>query len=73
MERLKHRLGPKHSVVGNGYNNLGVVASMLDKPLQALIYLQNAKHILDASLGPRHLNSIEVNQSMSKIYSNIGR
>lgn len=68
-ERLKESFGSKHFGVGYVYNNLGAAYLELDRPQSAAQAFALAKDIMDTSLGPHHVDSIEACQNLSKAYS----
>lgn len=72
-ERLKESFGSKHYGVGYVYNNLGAAYLELDRPQSAAQVFAYAKDIMDASLGPHHVDSIEACQNLSKAYASMGR
>ncbi|THG18866.1 hypothetical protein TEA_026699 [Camellia sinensis var. sinensis] len=86
-ERLKECFGSKHYGVGYTYNNLGAAYlepllsesydsrfdSRFDTPQSVAQMFAVAKEIMDASLGPGHVDTIESYQNLSKAYSAIGR
>ncbi|THG11478.1 hypothetical protein TEA_009497 [Camellia sinensis var. sinensis] len=72
-ERLKECFGSKHYGVGYIYNNLGAAYLELDRPQSVAQMFAVAKEIMDASLGPGHVDTIESCQNLSKAYSAIGR
>ncbi|OIW01694.1 hypothetical protein TanjilG_01201 [Lupinus angustifolius] len=67
-ERLKESFGPKHFGVGYIYNNLGAAYLELDRPQSAAQMFAVAKDIMDVSLGPHHVDTIEACQNLSKAY-----
>lgn len=67
-ERLKECFGSKHYGVGYIYNNLGAAYLELDRPQSAAQMFAVAKEIMDASLGPGHVDTIESCQNLSKAY-----
>ncbi|KAI3806065.1 hypothetical protein L1987_21957 [Smallanthus sonchifolius] len=69
IERLKENFGSKHFGVGYVYNNLGAAYLELDRPQSAAQVFALAKDIMDTSLGPNHVDSIEACQNLSKAYS----
>ncbi|XP_071738177.1 protein KINESIN LIGHT CHAIN-RELATED 2 [Rutidosis leptorrhynchoides] len=71
-ERLKENFGSKHFGVGYVYNNLGAAYLELDRPQSAAQVFALAKDIMDTSLGPHHVDSIEACQNLSKAYSAMG-
>ncbi|PIN23105.1 Kinesin light chain [Handroanthus impetiginosus] len=71
-ERLKESFGPKHYGVGYVYNNLGAAYLELDRPQSAAQIFAYAKEIMDVSLGPHHVDSIEACQNLSKAYAAMG-
>ncbi|KAJ0742474.1 putative tetratricopeptide-like helical domain superfamily [Helianthus annuus] len=72
IERLKENFGSKHFGVGYVYNNLGAAYLELDRPQSAAQVFALAKDIMDTSLGPNHVDSIEACQNLSKAYSAMG-
>ena len=72
-ERLKESFGSKHFGVGYIYNNLGAAYLELDRPQSAAQMFAVAKDIMDVSLGPHHVDSIEACQNLSKAYSAMER
>ncbi|KAK1309120.1 hypothetical protein QJS10_CPA09g01760 [Acorus calamus] len=68
-ERLAECFGPKHFAVGYIYNNLGAAYLELDRPQSAVQMFELAKDILDVSLGPNHVDSIEACQSLVNAYN----
>ncbi|MBA0590022.1 hypothetical protein Gorai_018741 [Gossypium raimondii] len=72
-EILKESFGSKHFGVGYIYNNLGAAYLELDRPQSAAQMFAVAKDIMDVSLGPHHVDSIETCQNLSKAYSAMGR
>jgi len=72
-ERLKENFGSKHFGVGYVYNNLGAAYLELDRPQSAAQAFALAKDIMDTSLGPHHVDSIEACQNLSKAYSAMRR
>ncbi|KAL0304830.1 UNVERIFIED_CONTAM: protein KINESIN LIGHT CHAIN-RELATED 2 [Sesamum angustifolium] len=72
-ERLKESFGSKHYGVGYVYNNLGAAYLELDRPQSAAQVFAYAKDIMDVSLGPHHMDSIEACQNLSKAYAAMGR
>lgn len=72
IERLKENFGSKHFGVGYIYNNLGAAYLELDRPQSAAQVFALAKDIMDTSLGPHHVDSIEACQNLSKAYSAMG-
>lgn len=72
-ERLKESFGSKHFSVGYVYNNLGAAYLELDRPQSAAQVFAYAKEIMDISLGPHHVDSIEACQNLSKAYAALGR
>lgn len=72
-ERLKDSFGPKHFGVGYIYNNLGAAYLELDRPQSAAQMFAVAKDIMDVSLGPHHVDTIEACQNLSKAYSEMRR
>ncbi|CAL5357367.1 unnamed protein product [Camellia sinensis] len=71
-ERLKECFGSKHYGVGYIYNNLGAAYLELDRPQSAAQMFAVAKEIMDASLGPGHVDTIESCQNLSKAYGAMG-
>ncbi|KAL0419776.1 UNVERIFIED_CONTAM: protein KINESIN LIGHT CHAIN-RELATED 2 [Sesamum radiatum] len=71
-ERLKESFGSKHYGVGYVYNNLGAAYLELDRPQSAAQVFAYAKDIMDVSLGPHHMDSIEACQNLSKAYAAMG-
>ncbi|KAL1143143.1 hypothetical protein V6Z11_A11G142200 [Gossypium hirsutum] len=71
-EILKESFGSKHFGVGYIYNNLGAAYLELDRPQSAAQMFAVAKDIMDVSLGPHHVDSIETCQNLSKAYSAMG-
>ncbi|XP_052169898.1 protein KINESIN LIGHT CHAIN-RELATED 1 [Diospyros lotus] len=71
-ERLKECFGSKHYGVGYIYNNLGAAYLELDRPQSAAQMFAVAKEIMDVSLGPSHVDSIEACQNLSKAYGAMG-
>ncbi|KAK4418383.1 hypothetical protein Salat_2251000 [Sesamum alatum] len=71
-ERLKESFGSKHFGVGYVYNNLGAAYLELDRPQSAAQVFAYAKDIMDVSLGPHHMDSIEACQNLSKAYAAMG-
>ncbi|MBA0832082.1 hypothetical protein Goarm_016492 [Gossypium armourianum] len=71
-EILKESFGSKHFGVGYIYNNLGAAYLELDRPQSAAQMFAIAKDIMDVSLGPHHVDSIETCQNLSKAYSAMG-
>ncbi|KAF5930279.1 hypothetical protein HYC85_031152 [Camellia sinensis] len=71
-ERLKECFGSKHYGVGYIYNNLGAAYLELDRSQSVAQMFAVAKEIMDASLGPGHVDTIESCQNLSKAYSAIG-
>ncbi|CAI9107659.1 OLC1v1007067C1 [Oldenlandia corymbosa var. corymbosa] len=71
-ERLKESFGSKHYGIGYVYNNLGAAYLELDRPQSAAQVFAYAKDIMDVSLGPHHVDSIEACQNLSKAYSAMG-
>ncbi|XP_027366703.1 protein KINESIN LIGHT CHAIN-RELATED 1 [Abrus precatorius] len=71
-ERLKDSFGPKHFGVGYIYNNLGAAYLELDRPQSAAQMFAVAKDIMDVSLGPHHVDTIEACQNLSKAYGEMG-
>ncbi|XP_057508020.1 protein KINESIN LIGHT CHAIN-RELATED 1-like [Actinidia eriantha] len=71
-ERLKECFGSKHYGVGYIYNNLGAAYLELDRPQSAAQMFAVAKDIMDVSLGPGHVDSIEACQNLSKAYGAMG-
>ncbi|XP_023733400.1 protein KINESIN LIGHT CHAIN-RELATED 1 [Lactuca sativa] len=69
VERLKENFGSRHFGVGYVYNNLGAAYLELDRPQSAAQVFALAKDIMDISLGPHHVDSIEACQNLSKAYS----
>ncbi|KAL4558686.1 hypothetical protein LXL04_036887 [Taraxacum kok-saghyz] len=69
VERLKENFGSRHFGVGYVYNNLGAAYLELDRPQSAAQVFLLAKDIMDISLGPHHVDSIEACQNLSKAYS----
>ncbi|GFZ13524.1 tetratricopeptide repeat (TPR)-like superfamily protein [Actinidia rufa] len=67
-ERLKECFGSKHYGVGYIYNNLGAAYLELDRPQSAAQMFAVAKDIMDVSLGPGHVDTIEACQNLSKAY-----
>ncbi|KAL7202655.1 hypothetical protein ACSBR1_034178 [Camellia fascicularis] len=67
-ERLKECFGSKHYGVGYIYNNLGAAYLELDRPQSAAQMFVVAKEIMDASLGPGHVDTIKSCQNLSKAY-----
>ncbi|KAD6120080.1 hypothetical protein E3N88_11351 [Mikania micrantha] len=72
IERLQENFGSKHFGVGYVYNNLGAAYLELDRPQSAAQVFALAKDIMDTSLGPNHVDSIEACQNLSKAYSAMG-
>ncbi|KAK9067552.1 hypothetical protein SSX86_011663 [Deinandra increscens subsp. villosa] len=72
IERLKENFGSKHFGVGYVYNNLGAAYLELDRPQSAAQVFALSKDIMDTSLGPNHVDSIEACQNLSKAYSAMG-
>lgn len=68
-ERLKESFGSKHFGVGYVYNNLGAAYLELDRPQSAAQIFAYAKDIMDVSLGPHHMDSIEACSNLSKAYA----
>ncbi|KAL7174314.1 hypothetical protein ACSBR2_033554 [Camellia fascicularis] len=68
VERLKECFGSKHYGVGYIYNNLGTAYLELDRPQSAAQMFAVAKEIMDASLGPGHVDTIKSCQNLSKAY-----
>lgn len=68
-ETLKESFGPKHFGVGYIYNNLGAAYLELERPQSAAQMFAVAKDIMDVSLGPHHIDSIEACQNLSKAYA----
>ncbi|KAG5567437.1 hypothetical protein RHGRI_002850 [Rhododendron griersonianum] len=71
-ERLKECFGSKHFGVGYIYNNLGAAYLELDRPQSAAQMFAVAKDIMDLSLGPGHVDTIEACQNLSKAYGAMG-
>ncbi|KAE8681778.1 RING-H2 finger protein ATL1-like [Hibiscus syriacus] len=71
-EIMKESFGSKHFGVGYIYNNLGAAYLELDRPQSAAQMFAVAKDIMDVSLGPHHVDSIEACQNLSKAYSAMG-
>ncbi|CAK9150016.1 unnamed protein product [Ilex paraguariensis] len=71
-ERLKESFGAKHYGVGYVYNNLGAAYLEIDRPQSAAQVFAFAKEIMDVSLGPHHVDSIEACQNLSKAYGAMG-
>ncbi|XP_021770198.1 protein KINESIN LIGHT CHAIN-RELATED 2-like [Chenopodium quinoa] len=70
-ETLKESFGPKHFGVGYIYNNLGAAYLELERPQSAAQMFAVAKEIMDVSLGPHHVDSIEACQNLSKAYASM--
>ncbi|KAL2934746.1 Protein KINESIN LIGHT CHAIN-RELATED 2 [Bienertia sinuspersici] len=68
-ETLKESFGPKHFGVGYIYNNLGAAYLELERPQTAAQMFAVAKDIMDVSIGPHHVDSIEACQNLSKAYA----
>ncbi|KAH9605389.1 hypothetical protein KSS87_000469 [Heliosperma pusillum] len=68
-ETLKESFGSKHFGVGYIYNNLGAAYLELERPQSAAQMFAVAKDIMDVSLGPHHIDSIEACQNLSKAYA----
>ncbi|KAF3580180.1 hypothetical protein DY000_02034950 [Brassica cretica] len=71
-ERLKESFGAKHFGVGYVYNNLGAAYLELGRPQSAAQMFAVAKDIMDVSLGPNHVDSIDACQNLSKAYAGMG-
>ncbi|KAL6978667.1 hypothetical protein U1Q18_020332 [Sarracenia purpurea var. burkii] len=71
-ERLKECFGSKHYGVAYIYNNLGAAYLELDRPQSAAQMFAVAKEIMDVSLGPAHMDTIEACQNLSKAYGAMG-
>lgn len=71
-ERMKECFGSKHYGVGYIYNNLGAAYLELDRPQSAAQVFAVAKDIMDVSLGPAHVDTIEACQNLSKAYGAMG-
>ncbi|KAF8394288.1 hypothetical protein HHK36_020494 [Tetracentron sinense] len=71
-ERLKERFGAKYFGLGSIYYNLGVAYMELERPQSAAQMFEAAKDIMDVSLGPHHVDSIEACQNLSKAYGAMG-
>ncbi|KAK4742991.1 hypothetical protein SAY87_000992 [Trapa incisa] len=71
-ERLEGCFGSKHFGIGYIYNNLGAAYLELDRPQSAAQMFAVAKDIMDVSLGPHHMDSIEACQNLSKAYGAMG-
>lgn len=72
-ERLKESFGAKHFGVGYVYNNLGAAYLELGRPQSAAQMFAVAKDIMDVSLGPNHVDSIDACQNLSKAYAGMGK
>lgn len=72
-ERLKESFGTKHFGVGYIYNNLGAAYLELNRPQSAAQMFAIAKDIMDVSVGPHHVDSIEACQNLAKAYGSMGR
>lgn len=72
-ETLKECFGAKHYGVGYIYNNLGAAYLELDRPQSAAQMFAIAKEIMEVSLGPSHVDTIEACQNLSKAYGAMGR
>ncbi|GJY56206.1 kinesin light chain-related protein 1 [Tanacetum coccineum] len=59
IERLTENFGSKHFGVGYVYNNLGAAYLELDMPQSAAQVFAMAKDIMDTTLRPHHVDSIE--------------
>ncbi|KAK2989505.1 hypothetical protein RJ640_019604 [Escallonia rubra] len=70
--RLKESYGSTHFGVGYVYNNLGAAYLELDRPQSAAQVFGVAQEIMDRSLGPSHVDTIEAAQNLSKAYSAMG-
>ncbi|KNA19868.1 hypothetical protein SOVF_057450 [Spinacia oleracea] len=68
-ETLKESFGTKHFGVGYIYNNLGAAYLELERHQSAAQMFAVAKDIMDVSLGPHHVDSIEACQNLSKAYA----
>lgn len=71
-ERMKECFGSKHYGVGYIYNNLGAAYLDLDRPQSAAQMFALAKDIMEISLGPAHVDTIEACQNLSKAYGAMG-
>ncbi|XAR61113.1 hypothetical protein NMG60_11034728 [Bertholletia excelsa] len=71
-ETLKECFGAKHYGVGYIYNNLGAAYLELDRPQSAAQMFAIAKEIMEVSLGPSHVDTIEACQNLSKAYGAMG-
>ncbi|KAJ0259959.1 Glutamyl-tRNA reductase [Hirschfeldia incana] len=71
-ERLKESFGAKHFGVGYVYNNLGAAYLELGRPQSAAQMFAVGKDIMDVSLGPNHVDSIDACQNLSKAYAGMG-
>lgn len=71
-QMTKQSFGDKHFGVGYIYNNLGAAYLEIDRPQSAAQVFAFAKDVLDVSLGPHHVDSIDVCQNLSKAYDALG-
>eukprot|EP00252_Welwitschia_mirabilis_P021346 TRINITY_DN5464_c0_g1_i1.p1 TRINITY_DN5464_c0_g1~~TRINITY_DN5464_c0_g1_i1.p1 ORF type:complete len:630 (-),score=136.95 TRINITY_DN5464_c0_g1_i1:454-2343(-) len=71
-EKLKDSFGPNHYGVGYIYNNLGAAYEEIERPQAAAQMFSLAKTILENSLGPQHLDTIETTQNLAKVYALMG-
>ncbi|XP_047316039.1 protein KINESIN LIGHT CHAIN-RELATED 2 [Impatiens glandulifera] len=67
-ERLKDCFGSMHFGVGYVYNNLGAAYMELDRPQSAAQVFAMAKEIMEVSLGPVHVDTIDACQNLAKAY-----
>eukprot|EP01018_Ginkgo_biloba_P034496 Gb_31274 [translate_table: standard] len=71
-ERLKESFGPQHFGVAYIYNNLGAAYEELERPHAAVQMFAMAKEIMDAALGPHHMDTIETNQNLANVHASMG-
>uniref|UniRef100_A0A0A9D8B4 MalT-like TPR region domain-containing protein n=1 Tax=Arundo donax TaxID=35708 RepID=A0A0A9D8B4_ARUDO len=72
VDKLKNCFGPQHFGLGFAYKHLGQAYLDMDQHQSAVKFLTLAKDIINATFGPTHEDSIDINQSLANAYGLMG-
>lgn len=72
VDKLKNCFGPRHFGLGFAYKHLGQAYLEMEQHESAVKFFILAKDIIDATFGPTHEDSIDINQSLANAYGLMG-
>ncbi|KAJ1298771.1 hypothetical protein BS78_01G479500 [Paspalum vaginatum] len=72
VDKLKNCFGPRHFGLGFAYKHLGQAYLETGEHQSAVKFFILAKDIIDATFGPTHEDSIDINQSLANAYGLMG-